>query len=394
MLPIASTSPTSPSPAQRSVHRGDEPPIHLQLDPEARFFLWIDPRGFSQGSERPRPSLVLILARSSAISGEPSPEDRAALEHFLGLTQLERQYAWPGAPTFEDVHWIGREARSFLAPNHDDLRAPELVLIAYGPGLEERSRQRIGPGPGVKAPPPAFDRRLALRLVAEELPRGAWIDTPGLLEKVQANLQIRDRWLLAPGAEGSVRWWGTSVTTRAPAADLHFRGSPEVYARVSFPPELFTLASLLAAPVQIERASPGGERCLEERSAIELCFGERPLPSCCGAPLLPFCDQPLVEGPHFGLERHAGADGEVLVVRLHQVLEAAAGESILGWSLDVGFRDELGFEPWSRQRFKCGGRSSGAQALTAILAKGRHGTLELIVRNAEGLPLHRRSFVL
>ena len=391
--PPTSTRPTVTSGARPS-RRPDDPPLHWELDPEARYFLWIDPRGWSRGADRPRPSLVLLLARTATEDGVPEDGDRLALEHFLAITQLEAQYDWPGGPNTEEVHWVGRGAQSFLAPSSDDGRSPELVVIAYGPALEERSRQRLGPGPDPAAPPPTFDRRLSLELDAEELPRGAWLDTPGLLDKVQATLQIRDRWLLAPGAEGRVVWWGTSLDARVPEADLHFRGSPLVRAKVILPPELFTLAALLSAPVRIERGMAGGVRVVEQRSAVELLLGERPLPRCCGNSWRPLSDEALVEGPHFGLERHPGEDGEVLVVRLHEVLVAAPGESLLGWSLDVGFRDQEGFEPWSRQIFKCAGRSSGAQAMAAALPKGRHGTLELIVRNGGGVPVHRRSLVL
>ncbi|MBK6690016.1 MAG: hypothetical protein IPG45_36455 [Deltaproteobacteria bacterium] len=395
MLPTSPSPTRPPSSSGPGLNRRSEGlPLPLELDPDARYFLWIDPHGLGQGKDRPRPTLVMVLARTAAGDGVPQADDRLALAHFLALTQLEAQYHWPGGPNPEEVHWVGQGAQSFRAPIGDDRRWSERVLLAYGPQLEERSRRRTGPGPDRSVPPTAFERRLALQMSARELPRGAWIDTPGLLDKVQANLHIRDRWLLAPGAEGRVRWWGTSVEARVPETDLHFRGSPLVKAPVVFPPELVTLAALLSAPVQTERGMTGGERVVEQKSAVELCFGERPLPLCLEATMNPLGDEPLVEGPHFRLEREEAADGEVLVVRLHDVLVAAPGESLLGWSLDVGFRDREGFEPWSRQLFKCGGRSSGAQALAAALPHGRHGRLELIVRNSDGLPVHRRSLLL
>lgn len=381
----------SPSPVRATaprIGRASSQAGHLELDPRARYFLWIDPHRPAVVRGRPCPTLLLILARASTPSGEPTEADRAHLAGLISRAQLTTQYHWPSGPSPDDVHWIAADATSFRAPLVEDGPAPDLVLIALGPGLEERSRLKLSGQPAHPAPR-CFSDRLEVELKAEELPPGSWLDTPGLLGKVQATLRLRDRWLVEPSAEGRATLLDTQVEVRVDPEDLYFGGSQLEAKPVALPKGAATIAELLASPLSSERWFPGQGPAVELRSVAEVYVAHRPAPLFAGRPLEYFSDRSLPLGPRVELLRHSIDGGAVLELRLHEVLSAAPGQSLLGYSLDVGFREGEHFEPWCDRPIKCGQHSSGEQILAGVVRSGQRGSLELIVRNRDGLPVAR-----
>lgn len=235
----------------------------LEIDPRAQMVTLTSTSKFEPGADRPRPRLMKIVARTEGLDGAPTEKDWKNLEKLIADSNLSKLVWDPkgdNRPVQElDIHWIGAKTASVETK---DVNEPEFdfgsgmlaistskdggelsraiaidpvniqrtqVYWARGNTNEPDLSRPVGEPQDRSAndttPPETFDHKIGVDIRAKDLPRGTWIDTPGVGEKLDVDLRLGTRWLMEAGAKGSVSLMGQKLETKVREDDVYFSGS-------------------------------------------------------------------------------------------------------------------------------------------------------------------------
>lgn len=441
----------------------DPQEIPLELDPRGRFFLCASTTKFEADVDRPRPVLLKIVARASGDDGKPTDADKAHLAAFFDSCKVQKNF-WNmregGNIVDQDVMWVGGRTASVVVHEKDEREiglGNGVAVITYDKELGEISRVgKIDPiniertqtymetahgsnqpnfaapvgGPQDRpgqdtTPPQVFNRAIRLSIAAKDLPRGAWIDDPGHMDKVDVGLRLGARWLMEAGASGSVSVLGASVSTKVAADDWYYNGSAPSAAKVeAFPANVRTIRELFSQNITTRRGRvstaelkferPEAQLTAENLSITTAYFAAAKGVKVAGADLVPMGEPPAYSkatgNPNLEVvKRPAAGQGNkqdmVITLSLRDFLQAGdQGASTKGWTLDVGIRSrdaegKVTFTPAKGANGEGGlvqaaAKGSGAQDLQVYIpgyeAAAKAGfPIEVIVRDAAGLPVSR-----
>lgn len=418
----------------------------LEIDPRAQMVVLSSASKFEPDVDRPRPRLMKLVVRTEAEDGKPTEQDWKNFEQLLDESNM-RKFVWDpkGDVPIEklDVRWIGSKTASIETR---DVNEPEfdfgsgIVAISLNDDGAELSRDiKIDPeniqrtqtyasignstnpdfnrpigGPqdnpaNDTTPPETFDRRIAVSISTKDLPRGAWVDTPNLGEKMDVELRVGSRWLMEAGASGNVSLLGTRLNTKVREDDAYFNGSTPVQKGVEVPAN-YSIQNLLQQKVQKQFGRVRTDTKTEPLTVQQLIYKNLQGFTLNGAAIQGPISNTFKHGETAGMTvskrpiQDARNDGLAMDIELGpEFLAAPEGRSLKGFTLDVGtqLKNAEGESEWCAATHGgkdglfqvepngCGGAKFTVRFDDFPKARADGAPVEIIVRDPNNFPVAR-----
>lgn len=259
-----------------------------------------------------------------------------------------------------------------------------------------------------RTPVKTFEDKIGLRLETQNLPAGAWLDTPNAGAAVKASLEVGRGYMFEPGATASVAVSGhasATVSLGVDKNDAHLLGNAPVSAALNIGAastlrQVFQSRVTLSAQAQAQ----GSDRANTQKTIGDTLFADRAERIVGGAALTPFGDRTTNAAALAAarmsctakpLPRDPEEDGVKISLELGAGFLAAkdgSDVSFKDWKIVVGYQDVDG--TWKEEVRTVQSDASKKEAFSLEIGdfdglQKKNGNIEVRLFSDAGVPAQR-----